>query len=120
MPFDYPVSLDVERPSQFDRLQIVLRFVILIVLGWIGMPLGWIFGLLYLGLPALAAGLLSTRDGARYLGDAGPRIVSALEWLLAWFAYLGLVIDRPPADRRNTGVHLTGTPAAADQTISRD
>jgi hypothetical protein len=59
----FPVTLDVERPQKFDRLQVVLRLALLVVVGWIGHPVG----LLWLGLPLVAGVLVSQKGGQRYL-----------------------------------------------------
>jgi hypothetical protein len=40
---------------------------LLVVIGWIGRP----FGLLWLGLPVVAAILVSQKGGRRYLDDTG-------------------------------------------------
>jgi hypothetical protein len=115
---DHPVKLEVERPERYDRTQLVLRLVIMALMGIVGCTLGWLFAVLYLGLPAVAAIAIAQRGGAAYLGDLGPRVVRALRWVLALYAYLGLVTDRPPTSEAELGVELDVTPGG-DPTTKR-
>jgi Domain of unknown function (DUF4389) len=88
----YPVTFDVERPPVFQRAHVFLRLGLLIAIGWIGHP----FGLLWLGVPVVAAILVSQKGGQRYLDDDGPKVTHALGWILAGIAYLALLTDRLP------------------------
>ena len=65
-----PVTFEVERPPVFQRAHVFLRVALLIVVGWIGHP----FGLLWLGLPVVAAILVSQKGGQRYLDENGPTV----------------------------------------------
>ena len=98
----HPVSLDVERPSDFQRVQVVLRIALLIVIGWIGHPLG----LLWLGLPIVAAILVSQKGGQRYLDENGDTMTRVLNWILDVVAYLALLTDRLPESGREHPVRL--------------
>jgi uncharacterized protein DUF4389 len=89
---DYPVAFDVERPPTFQRAHVFLRIALLIVIGWIGHPLG----LLWLGIPVVAAILVAQRGGQRYLDEDGPKVTRALNWVLDLVAYLALLTDRLP------------------------
>jgi len=66
----FPVTFEVERPPVFQRAHVFLRVALLIVVGWIGHP----FGLLWLGLPVVAAILVSQKGGQRYLDENGPTV----------------------------------------------
>ncbi len=88
----YPVTFDVERPSEFRRVHVFLRLALLVVIGWIGHP----FGLLWLGIPVVAAILVSQKGGQRYLDENGPMVTRVLSWILAVVAYLALLTDRLP------------------------
>jgi Domain of unknown function (DUF4389) len=87
-----PVTLDVERPPAFDRAHVFLRLAVLIVIGWIGHPIG----LLWLGLPAVAAILVAQKGGQRYMDENGPTVTRVLGWIVAMLAYLALLTDRLP------------------------
>jgi Domain of unknown function (DUF4389) len=93
----FPVNLDVERPPKFDRLQIVLRLALLVVVGWIGHPVG----LLWLGLPLVAAVLVSQKGGQRYLEEDGPTVTHVLNWILDLVAYLVLLTDELPGQGKH-------------------
>jgi hypothetical protein len=95
-------ELDVERPAAFQRAHVFLRIALLILIGWIGHPLG----LLWLGIPVVAAILVSQKGGQRYLEEDGPTVVRLLTWVLDLLAYLALLTDRlpgyPPFTLENT------------------
>ena len=88
----YPVVLDVERPPTFQRAHVFLRVALLVVIGWIGHPLG----LLWLGLPLVAAILVAQKSGQRYLDEDGPTVARVLNWILDLVAYLALLTDELP------------------------
>jgi hypothetical protein len=88
----FPVAFDVERPPVFQRAHVFLRVGLLVVIGWIGHPLG----LLWLGLPLVAAILVSQKGGQRYLDEDGPTVTRILNWILDLVAYLALLTDRLP------------------------
>jgi uncharacterized protein DUF4389 len=96
-----PVSFDVERPPAFQRAHVFLRVALLIVIGWVGHP----FGLLWLGVPVVAAILVSQKGGGRYLDADGPKITYVLGWIVAAIAYLALLTDQFPG-RTEEGVRF--------------
>ena len=87
-----PVTFDVERPQTFERAHVFLRIAVLIVIGWIGHP----YGLLWIGLPIVAAILVSQKGGQRYVEENGPTVTRVLGWILGVVAYVGLLTDRLP------------------------
>jgi hypothetical protein len=87
-----PVTFDVERPPAFQRAHVFLRVALLVVIGWIGHPVG----LLWLGLPVVAAILVSQKGGQRYQDEDGPTVTRVLNWILDLVAYLALLTDRLP------------------------
>ncbi len=87
-----PVAFDLERPPVFQRAHVFLRLALLVVIGWIGHPLG----LLWLGLPVVAAILVSQKGGQGYLDEYGPTVTRALNWILDLVAYLALLTDQLP------------------------
>ncbi len=94
-----PVVFDVGYPQRFARVQVALRIVIVVLVAMIGIPFGWI---LYLGFPVLAAVLISQKDGARYLGEDGPRVTRWLQWVMAVIAYMWMLTDRLPVSGEET------------------
>jgi hypothetical protein len=88
----YPVTFDVERPMRFQRAHLLMRLPLLVIVGWIGHPIG----LPWLGLPVVAAILVSRKGGRRYLDEDGPTVTRVLNWILGLVAYLALLTDRLP------------------------
>jgi hypothetical protein len=86
------VRYDLERPPVFQRAHVFLRIALLIVIGWLGHP----WGLLWLGLPAVAAILVSQKGGRRYVDENGPTMTRVLSWILDLGAYLALLTDELP------------------------
>jgi len=113
---NYPVQLEVTSPSRFERIQLLLRVVLALTLGWLGITSGWLICLLFLALPVLVAIVVSTRGAQHYLDTVGPRLWRALGWLLAFSAYMLLLTDRFPIGEP-TGVRielqLTGRPTTS-------
>jgi hypothetical protein len=101
----YPVQLDVTSPPRFDRIQLALRLVIAIALGWVGVTAGWLWCLLFFALPVIATVVVSTRDPTYYVDEVGPRLWRALGWLLAFSAYMLLLTDRFPTGE-SADVHI--------------
>lgn len=112
MSSHYPVQVDVVSPPQFDRVQVVLRIGIAILLGWLGLTAGWLTCLLFGALPLVAAAVISSeRDN--YLGDVAPQIWIALDWLLRLSAYMLMLVDRFPSDEARsvvTEIRYNGAP----------
>jgi Domain of unknown function (DUF4389) len=105
-------SLDVSYPQRFDRVQVVLRVVIIWLAALIGIPF-WL--ILYLGFPVLAAVLISQKDGARYLTEDGLRVTGWLRAVVAVIAYLWILTDRLPGSSESPlrfEVEPSGAPTA--------
>ncbi len=99
MATDYPVTFDVVRPERFERTQVFLRILLLIIISIVTGTVGWIFGLVYLLLPVLAAILVSNRGRERFIEEEGARVSGWLRWLVAFYAYLIILTDRFPTER---------------------
>jgi hypothetical protein len=95
----YPVTFDTRTPERFDRVQVLLRLLILAVLGMIGVSGGWVVLLLYLALPAAAAIVIESRGPEEYLARTAPGVERILRWLLSLSAYMTFLSDRFPAAR---------------------
>jgi Domain of unknown function (DUF4389) len=93
----YPVDIEVVAPAEFSRLQLVLRIAFGIAIGYVGISLGWLFGLLYLVLPLFAAIVVSDRGGAAFVERSRP-LQRVLRWVVAFYGYLFFVTDRFPTD----------------------
>jgi hypothetical protein len=107
----YPVVLEIDAPQRFERVQLLLRVLVFIACGTLHNSLG---GSLYLLLPIVAAVLISQRNGGAYLERDQRWLVSALEWVVALYAYMLCLTDRFPLEPGRRGVRLdvrvSGTP----------
>jgi hypothetical protein len=108
------VRFDVARPEHYEARQIGLRVLLMIALAVIGAPLGWVFGVLFVGLPVLAAAAVASIGARRYHAEVAPHLVSALRWLLELYAFLGLLSDRFPGGAPQVRYEVApgGTPTA--------
>jgi hypothetical protein len=104
----HPVQFHVEAPAHSQRLHVLIRLILLMALS----ALGWssIYWLAWLALPALAALLISTKGYARYFAEDAPKIVRAVRWLAAAYAYLWLLTDRFPTGEWELQIETGGTP----------
>lgn len=89
-----PIVVEVHSPAKLERIQLLLRVLLVIMLGWLGFTAGWLVWALYLFLPVIAA-LAVSLD--RFRSTVAPREVTALSWLLQLSAYMMLLTDRFPA-----------------------
>ncbi|WP_437968761.1 DUF4389 domain-containing protein [Sorangium sp. So ce260] len=112
----YPVTFTVTRPQKLDRVQLLVRVLLLAALSLAGVTAGFVMMLVYLALPAMASALVYQKGSVRFLAEDGPRLTRALAWLEAAFAYLFLLTDRLPLDRPAETARLdvdpTGAPTA--------
>lgn len=111
---NYPVQVEVAPTVRFERIQLVLRIVLAIVLAWIGITAGWLVCMLYATLPLIAAIAISATTGDRYLGDMAPRLWCVLAWLLQLAAFMVLLTDRFPTrdgDDVRIDIRFTGRPS---------
>jgi hypothetical protein len=92
---NYPVSFDLERPETMSRPHVFLRIVLLVLVSWIAGSGGGL-GLVYLGVPVVAAILIARKGGDRYLVEDGDRVTGWLAFIMGVFAYLALLTDELP------------------------
>ena len=102
----YPVRIEVQTPAKFERVQLLVRLLVLIAFGMIHESGLGLFGLVYFLLPVVAAVLITQRGGEGYLDRDAPWLVSALEWVVGFYAYMLFVTDRFPLDKRERALQL--------------
>jgi len=107
----HPVHFLAEPPARMQRVHVLIRLVLLIALGTIG--ISSLYWFLYLALPALAALLISQHGAGRYLFQSAPRAVRALRWLAAAYAYLWLLTDDLPGSESAHPIELYVEPGGA-------
>ena len=67
----YPVTFDVDRPEKLERPHVFLRILVAAIMSILAGAIGWIFGLVYLVLPVVAAVFVSQKGGEKYLEEDG-------------------------------------------------
>jgi hypothetical protein len=112
----YAATFDIAPPQKFDRVHVAIRVLIIVVLGLLAGVIGWLYGAVYLALPIAAAILISQRGAERYLAEAGDNMTKWLRYLLAFYAYMGLLTDRLPNEEPKETLHFEvatgGSPTA--------
>jgi hypothetical protein len=111
---DYPVQVQITPPLRLQRSQLVLRILLAIVLGWLGITAGWLVCLLFAVLPLIAAIAISSTGGIKYLTEVAPKLWRPIAWLLQLSAYMMLLDDTFPAGTAShparIDIRYTGTP----------
>lgn len=109
----YPVTLEARPPVRFDRIQVLVRLLVLAAIGVLHQTAGGLLGTLYVLVPILVAILVSQRGGRGFLEIDGRRIIAALEWVIAFYGFLLFVSDRLPLPPGDGGVHVAVRPRGA-------
>lgn len=87
-----PVHVEVSSPIRFERTTLLVRILLAIFLGWLGITAGWVVCLLFVGLPLIAA--IAVLQGS--YDRVAPQVVRVLAWLLELSAFMLLLTDRLP------------------------
>lgn len=99
----YGATFDIDHQEKYDRTQVVIRLLIVIVLSILAGAIGWVSGALYLGIPVLAAILISQKGAKQYHAESEQNMTLWLRYIVAFYAYLGLLTDKlPNEDPRQT------------------
>lgn len=110
----YPAIFDINQPQKYDRMQVLIRILIVVILSLIPI-IGAVTGLIWLGIPVLAAILISQKGAERYHAEAGEDMLKYQGYIIAAYAYLGLLTDKLPNEPVNEilrfDVQPTGTPS---------
>lgn len=110
----YGVTFDIDRQETYDRTQVVIRLLVLIVLSILAGAFGWVHGALYIGIPVVAAILISQKGAKQYHAESETNMTMWLRYIVAFYAYIGLLTDKlPNEDPRQTlrfDVAPTGEP----------
>ena len=115
----YPVTFNVTPPEEFDKAQVALRIVIVVVLSLLQIG-NIVFGGAYLILPVLAAVLISQKGAAQYLADAEQGPTKWLRYLLGFFSYMALATDKTPTSDPGAiefQVQTTGSPTVGSSLL---
>ena len=107
----YGATFDIDRQERYDRMQVVIRLLILFVLSILGGVLGWMSSALYFGIPVVAAILISQKGAKRYQAESEQNMTLWLRYIIATYAYIGLLTDRLPNEDPRQSMHFDVTPA---------
>lgn len=92
----YGVTFDIDHQETYDRTQVFIRILIVIVLSILAGAIGWISGALYIGLPVLAAILISQKGAKTYLAESEQNMTLWLRYIVGFYAYMGILTDKLP------------------------
>lgn len=99
----YGVIFDINQQERYDRVQIAIRVLIVVIVSLLSTVLGWLYGLIWLGIPVVAAILIAQKGGATYLREADDGMKKWLRFIIAFWAYMAILTDRlPNQDPRET------------------
>lgn len=113
MPHLYPVTLTAPRPERFDRVQVLVRLLVLVALGMLHRTGSGLLGLVYFVLPVAAAIQISQKGGLRFLESDRRWITSVIQWVVALYGYLMFVTDRFPLESRHLPLHVSAVPSGS-------
>ena len=102
----YAATFDVQPPKEFDKAQVVLRILIILVISAILQIGNIIFGGMYLILPVVAAVLISQKGAERFLAEAEDGPTKWLRYLMAFYSYMALATDTLPTKQPEEIVQL--------------
>ena len=105
-PVTYPVTVETRLPARFDRVQLLVRMLVLSVIGVLHQTTGGLLGALYLALPVIVTVLLVQKGRSRFLSEDVRWLVAVLEWVVAVYAYLLFVTDRFPLPSNERAVRV--------------
>ena len=116
---DSPVQVDVISPERFDRVQLLLRVGISVVMAIVGVTTAWLVGLMFVALPVIAAVAISVEGTDGYHAKVAPKVWSVLAWLLALSAYMSILVDRFPTEERGikAAIRFTGRPTVGSALV---
>lgn len=109
----YPVVFDTTRPDKFDRTQVVLRILILVILAIFSVFVSGLLGLVYLAVPVLAAVFISQKGAEGYLGEKGGTVMTLLQWYFAIYSYFLLLTDRFPTENPERSIRFDVAPTGS-------
>ena len=111
----YNSTFNIQRQEKYQRPQVAIRVLILIVLSIIG-ALGWVSGLLWLGIPVVAAILISQKGAATYFAESEQNMTKWLRYVTAFYAYIGMLTDKLPNEDPKQTLQFDVTPSG-DPTV---
>lgn len=113
----YAATFDIAIPQEFDKAQVVLRVVIIVVLAVLQVS-SIVFGAAYLVLPVVAAVMISQKGPEQYHAGAQSGPVTWLRYIMMFYSYMALATDKLQTEKPEAVVGLnitpTGTPTVGE------
>ncbi len=114
----YGATFDIDRPQTFNRVHVVIRVLLIIILSILGGASGWAFGIVYLIIPVLAAVLILQKGAERYLAESPESMTKWLRYIVGVYAYMLLLTDKLPNENPEEylrfDVNPSGVPSAGN------
>ena len=107
----YGVTYDVVQQEKYDKTQIAIRLVILVVLAVFAYAIEWVFGLAYLIVPVVAAILISQKGAQAYFSESERGMQRWLAYLAAIYSYFYMLTDKFALDDPRTGIRFEVEPS---------
>jgi hypothetical protein len=104
----YPVVFDVERPATMSRAHVFLRLLLAVLLACATGASGGL-GLLYLGIPVVAAIFIARMGGERYVAEGAERASRWLEIAVGFLAFMALLTDEFPGSGTSVRFRAEGS-----------
>jgi hypothetical protein len=109
----YPATFDIQMPQEFDKAQVVLRILLIVIIAYFA---SWIlFGGAYILLPVVAAIMISQQGSESYLAKAQEGPVKWLRYIMMFYSYVALATDKlqteDPEEVVRLNVTTTGSPS---------
>ncbi len=115
----YPVRFSVDRPSRYQRVQLLLRIGAWIVFGWV---MDVALGFLVFAGPIISAVLIGQHGGASFLERYGAAYHKILSFYMGVMAYLWFTTDTFPTwgeeGPSRLTINTTGTPTVTSRSRS--
>lgn len=113
----HPVQFAITPPTQIKRGALVLRVLAFLAFGALGVSVGTLFVVAFLGLPLYAAWRLSQGPAERYISEDGGQLVNVLRWLAGACAWAAFLADQLPTIETVHRVRLEVDTANAAPTV---
>ena len=109
----YGATFDIDRPQTFNRVHVVIRVLLIIILSILGGASGWAFGIVYLIIPVLAAVLILQKGAERYLAESPESMTKWLRYIVGVYAYMLLLTDKLPNENPEEYLRFDVNPSGA-------
>jgi hypothetical protein len=90
----YPVEVSVAMPARFERIQVLLRIAIWVILGFLSQ---FGLGMIFFAGPIVSAVLIGQKGGAEFHAQHGATYAKVIRFLTGLQAYLFVGVEEIPS-----------------------